>query len=95
MNFPCNRDGAIAVGTIFRQAREAKGWVLRDLVTHGLKFGTVSHYENGLLNKYMDELIVTKRLEVLQPINQDTGEVWTLAAIKALAAAKPATNKEA
>jgi len=95
MKFPCNRDGAKAVGTIFRQAREAKGWVLRDLVAHGLKFGTISHYENGFLNKYMDEPIVTKMLEVLQPINQVTGEVWTLAASKALAAAKPSTNKEA
>lgn len=85
VKFPCNRYGAQQVGQILRQAREAKGWVLRDLSPHGICFGTASHYENGLLHKYMDARIVARLLHVLQPLNPTTGNPWSLEDMQLLA----------
>jgi len=82
--FPCNRYGAERVGEVLLKARLAKGWVLRDLRPHGICPGTANHYESGLLNKYMNERVVSLLLQALEPLNQTTGQVWTLEEIKSL-----------
>lgn len=83
--FPCNRQGAIAVGSILLQARVGKGLTLRALAAYGINHGTANHYEKGFLNKYMDRRVVLLLLEALQPVNPDTGKVYTIEEIQSIA----------
>lgn len=88
-----DRDGIRQVGQLLKACREEKGWSLAELQEQsGISASTASDLENGNVNSVQADTLESLRY-TLQPINSETGKVYTLGELFAIMLIRePASN---